>query len=346
MIVEDSPTMRLLLEEIVRGDPRLRIHSVQGSAEAALEAMAKDPPDVVSMDILLPGMDGLEATRRILRDHPLPVVVISSTTATTEVQPAIEALHSGALAVLPKPDGPGAPGFERQCRRITDQLVAMSQVRVIRRRPRLEAAARGAEVVGDSLPGIAAPAGPVSIVAIGASTGGPIALVEMLESLPASFPLPILLVQHIAPGFGEGFAHWLDSVLSLKVVPAVEGEPPRPGTVHVAVDGRHLALRAGQLTLPDTPPVGVHKPSASVLFESMVPFARQTASFLLTGMGSDGASGLLALRRAGGWTATQEASSCAVYGMPQAAVAAGASCVSLSLAEMGSILRSLTPCKL
>lgn len=350
LIVEDSPTVRLLLEEIILADARLQLLGSCASGEEALRFVERQRPDVISMDILLPGIDGHETIRRLLSSHPIPVVVISSTTSSAESRHAMEALHAGALTVLPKPEGPEAPNFDRQQKKITDTLYSMSQVRVIRRSG-LRASKSPPAPVTAPPPPRSAPPPPVSrlpagqstrIVGIAASTGGPPALVDLLAPLPKDFPLPILLVQHIAPGFGESFAEWLDSVISLPVwIPRVGESLNSPG-VRVAPDGLHLGVSRGTVALLDTPPVGVHKPSADVLFQSLAhEFRRSAAGFILTGMGRDGARGLLELRRAGGLAIGQEESSCAVFGMSQAAWEIGA-CSSLqTLPAMTQLLRQL-----
>jgi len=343
--------MRLLLEEVIAADPRLSLAGSCADAEAALTFLKANRPDVVSMDILLPGIDGVEAIRRILAEQALPIVVISSTASCSESRHAMEALHAGALAALPKPEGPDSPDFEKHCRRIADQLVAMSQVRVIRRMrtradnpaPRLAPSEPAAPLAISA----AAPGRPVGteVVGIAASTGGPIALVDLLGALPADYPLPILLVQHIAPGFAVSFAEWLDGSVPPAVACAVDGETVRPGRVYLAPDGRHLALRGGRVALLDTPPSGVHKPSANVLFESLArECGPRAAGVILTGMGRDGAEGLAAMRRAGAWTCGQNEESCAVFGMPQAARDAGAVDELLSTTEISRRLASLRVC--
>lgn len=341
LVVEDSPTVRLLLEEIIKSDPRLEVLASCSSAEDALALIPQRRPDVISMDILLPGMNGLDAIRHILAEHPVPIVVVSSTTSSAETRHAIEALHAGALAVLPKPEGPCAPDFAKLSRRIADQLAAMSQVRVIRRmRPRVSRnpVAPGQTAGMGDIPGLRA-------IGIAASTGGPVALVDLLGSLPGDFPLPILLVQHIAPGFGESFAEWLNSVLQVKVRYPADNEPLQAGHVYLAPDRRHMAVRGDRISLLDTPPVGVHRPSANVLFESLaVSYGSAAAGIILTGMGRDGAQGLLAMKQAGAWTCGQDEDTCAVFGMPQAARDLGALCSLLPIAHINKLLLQLRPC--
>jgi two-component system chemotaxis response regulator CheB len=344
LVVEDSATMRLLLEAIVESDPRLELAGSCADAESAIEFLTTRRPDVISMDILLPGMDGLEAIRRILAEYPIPIVVISSTASSAESRHAMEALHAGALAALAKPDGPASPDFSKQSRRIADQLVALSQVKVIRRHPARESRQPRQTPAPSPAPPVSAGKA-TRVVGIAASTGGPVALVDLLAPLPASFPLPILLVQHIAPGFAESFADWLDGALELRVACAKNGETLEAGRIYLAPDGRHLAVRGDRAVLLDTPPSGVHKPSGNVLFNTLArDYGAAAVGIILTGMGRDGSEGLLAMRRAGAWTCGQAEESCAVFGMPLAAKEAGALCELLPIPAISARLNSLTPC--
>jgi two-component system, chemotaxis family, protein-glutamate methylesterase/glutaminase len=345
LVVEDSPTMRLLLEEIISADPRLTLMGSCESAEQAIERLATERPDIISMDILLPGIDGLEAIRRILAETPIPVVVISSTTSSAESRHAMEALQAGALTVLPKPEGPDSPNFARHCRRITDQLAAMSQVRVIRRiKPRHSNEGQSAFFQPASV-ATSGPSQAIRAIGIAASTGGPVALLELLAPLPATFPIPILLVQHIAVGFGESFAQWLNESLALRVCYAEHLCPLLPGHVYLAPDGKHLAVMDHRCVLLDSPPVGVHRPSATVLFESLAKeYGAAAAGIILTGMGQDGAQGLVTMRRAGAWTCGQDEESCMVFGMPQAAEQMGALSALMSLTAISNTLNRMNLC--
>ncbi len=327
MLVEDSPTVRTLLCHIIDRDPRLQLAAVCVSAEEALDSIAQVAPDVVSMDIRLPVMDGLEATRRIMSEHPTPIVVIADSIHDTTLGIAMNALKAGALTVVEKPAGPGAGAYDKIADAIATQLYIMSQVPVIRRRGGF-----GAPVARKPTPDVSPPSR-ASIVGIAASTGGPPALAAVLGGLSSKFPAPILLVQHMGPPFMEGFASWLNDQTELNVKLAESREIPMPGTVYVAPGDRHLELAPGNfLRLTSDPPLASQRPAANCLFQSLARVAGPKAvGVLLTGMGEDGARGLVEMKGAGAFTIAEDETTSVVYGMPAAAVRMGG--VSLSLPQ-------------
>lgn len=335
LIVEDSTVVRELLRHLVARDPRLEVAAAVATAEEALDLLPRLAPDVISMDIRLPGMDGLEATRRIMSDRPTPVVVIASSIYSADLQIAMNALRAGALTVLEKPVGETHPDYEAVAGRLCTQLAIMSQVPVVRQ--------RGARAPAREPRPAAPPAAArrsFQAVGLAASTGGPAALAKVLGALPRDFPLPVLVVQHMTPQFMGGFAEWLGSVISLPVALAAHGEPPAPGRVYVAPAERHLLLGPGRLELGAGPSVSGQRPSGTVLFESMARVLGPGGlGVLLTGMGDDGARGLLALRQGGGYTLAEARSTAVVYGMPMEAVRLGGACESVPLPDVaGRIL--------
>jgi two-component system chemotaxis response regulator CheB len=328
MVVEDSLVVRQLLVHIIASDPRLVVAAAVSSAEEALREIGRIQPDVVSMDIRLPGMDGLEATRRIMAEHPTPIVVIASSIEDSSLKISMNALRAGALTVVEKPVGLSSDGYAAIASTICTQLYIMSQVPVVRQRsfaPWREAPAPRREPEWSAMR--------PSIMGIAASTGGPPALAKVLGALPPDFPLPILLVQHMGAPFLEGFASWLNGLVPLEVRLAQDQEIPKPGQVYVAPGDRHLLLSsAGTLKLSAEPPLGNQRPSATVLFQSMArSLGRRGLGVILTGMGEDGAQGLVELRQAGGYTVAEDESTAVVYGMPAAAVRMGGVNVSLPL---------------
>jgi two-component system chemotaxis response regulator CheB len=329
MVVEDSLVVRQLLVHIISSDPRLVVAAAVSSAEEALQEIGRVQPDVVSMDIRLPGMDGLEATRRIMSEHPTPIVVIADSIEDSSLKISMNALRAGALTVVEKPVGLTSAGYAAIASTICTQLYIMSQVPVVRQRS--FAPWREASTVPKREPdqGSARP----SIMGIAASTGGPPALAKVLGALPRDFPLPILLVQHMGAPFMEGFAAWLNGLMSLDVRLAQDQEIPAPGRVYVAPGDRHLLLSsAGTLKVSAEPSLGNQRPSATLMFQSMArTVGPRGLGVILTGMGEDGAHGLVEMRQAGGYGVAEDESTAVVYGMPAAAARMGGVNVSLPL---------------
>jgi two-component system, chemotaxis family, protein-glutamate methylesterase/glutaminase len=334
MIVEDSAVVAALLEYSIGRDPRLEVCATAASAEEALQILADLSPDVIAMDIRLPGMDGLEATRRIMSGKPIPIVVVAASieSGTWNTMP-MEALRAGALAVLEKPSGTGNAGYEAMAQRLCTQLAIMSQVKLVRQNGRraLQPAANG------MLRAPGGRSGRFRMLGIVCSTGGPQALVQLLGALGVSreapaFPLPMLLVQHMTGSFLAGFAAWLGDVCPFPVRVVKDGCIPVAGTLHMAPSERHLRLDEGRLRLDAGDPVAYQRPSGTVLFQSMArDLGADALGVLLTGMGADGASGLLDVRNSGGYTIAEDESTAVVYGMPAAAMRMGAVCESLPL---------------
>jgi two-component system chemotaxis response regulator CheB len=343
LVVEDSLTVRRRLVEVLDADPELEVVGEAEDGKRGIELCRDLRPDVVTLDMMLPVMSGLAATEYIMAHCPTPILVVSASTNRGELFKTYEALAAGAVEVLEKPDGDEVGGnWEREFRS-TVKLV--SRIKVITHpRVRLGALAwPGLQVERVPEPAVA----PVRrrLVAIGVSTGGPAALLDILCALPSSFPLPILLVIHIGQPFAAAFAEWLDGLVPLPVAYAEDGEPLPPageGRVVMAPAERHLVVRNGRLWLTADSERHSCRPSVDVLFESVArEIGAGAVACLLTGMGRDGAQGLLAVRRAGGVTLAQDEATSVVFGMPQEAIRLGAAGRVLPLSQFAPTLLQL-----
>lgn len=332
LVAEDSPTARQLVVAILDGDPGLQ---VVGQACDGLEAVALTAqlrPDVIVMDMAMPAMDGLEATRRIMAATPTPIVLVSASYEYDDVQRSFQALEAGALQILAKPRGPTAPSFARDAAALTTTTRLMAEVKLVRRvRP----------VTISERP--AAPAPRTKVVAIASSTGGPAALATILSAFEQDLPGPVLVVQHITNGFHQGLADWLDRVCPLPVTLAQDGQPLRDGEVLVAPQDAHLGVASrNTVALAADPPIAGHRPSATHLFRTVAEvFGSGGLGVMLTGMGDDGVTGLRALKAAGGLVLAQDEQSSVVYGMPREAVASGVVDRVVPLAQMAAAITAV-----
>lgn len=337
VVAEDSCTTRALLVSLFASDPTFQVVGEASDGCEAVELTRRLRPDIVTMDVRMPRMDGLEATRCIMIEMPTPIIIVSATLGDDDVVASMRAIKAGALTALAKPPGPGAPEFELARSRFLSTVRALAEVKVVGHRLRM---AR----YMPSRPDLRLPrAGRAGVVAIAASTGGPGAIRTVLDALPYDFGAPVLIVQHLSPGFLKGFAEWLNETCRLRVKVAAEGDQIARGTVYIAPEDRHLSVRpSGVIAALDDPAVDGFRPSASVLFESIAnAFGRSAAAAILTGMGRDGVHGLRRLHELGGRIIAQDEQTSSVFGMPAAAIEAGLadfvlpiSLVSAKLVEM------------
>jgi len=337
LMAEDSRTVRSLITQILESDPEIRVVGTASDGAEAVEMAERLRPDLITMDIHMPVMDGFEATRQIMARAPAPIIIISSMARSEDVQLSLRATQLGAVMVLPTPVGPGSPDFARQSAELVSMARAMSGVKVVRRWDRSPAAPEPQRVAAR------ASSSPVQLVAIAASTGGPAALQQILAALPAAFPAPVLVVQHIARGFTAPLVEWLGSTCPPRVRLAIDGERPVPGTVYLAPDDAHLTLApGGAISLSSSPPIGGFRPSGSALFESVGRMCGTTAAaVILTGMGDDGVSGLRTAHARGVRVIAQDEASSIVHGMPREAVRAGVADEVLPLTEIAARLMAL-----
>ena len=340
LVVEDSPVVREFLVHILGADPAIEVIGTANDGEQALAAVARQRPDVITMDIHMPRLDGLEATRRIMETYPTPIVIVSGSTDPREVATTFRAMEAGALAVLPRPAGIGHPDHEAGVCELVQTVKLMSEVKVIKRWPK---AGRQPQLARAAEPNRAQVEAKVKVIAIGASTGGPPVLQTILAALPEDFPLPLLIVQHMAAGFTQGFVQWLAQTSSLPVHLAAHDEPIRPGHVYVAPDEFQMRVeRGGRIVLKKDEPENGLRPSVSYLLRSVAEvYGRDAVAGLLTGMGHDGAEELKLLKDKGAVTFAQDKESSVVHGMPGAAIDLDAATLVLPAERIAATLAGL-----
>jgi two-component system chemotaxis response regulator CheB len=348
LLVEDSLTIRRRLSDVLAADPEFEVVGEAENGKRAIELCHSLAPDVITLDMILPLMTGLDATEHIMAHCPTPILVVSSSINRGELYKTYDALAAGAVDVLEKPRG-DEPDGEWELR-FRSAVKLVSRIKVITHpRARLGAYGRPSTAAppspSSSSPFFVPNRRPVEIVAIGASTGGPGALVTLLRALPVPFPLPVVIVLHIDEPFGGPFADWLAEQTHHRVSYPSEGDVVRSyaGRVAMAPPGRHLTIAAKRFSPSSAPPRHSCRPSIDVLFETVVrEYGGAVAGCLLTGMGRDGALGLLEIRRAGGLTIAQDEATSVVYGMPREAALLGAAERVLPIESIGQALAALT----
>jgi two-component system chemotaxis response regulator CheB len=342
LVVEDSLTMRRYLVGVVGACPDLEVVGEAEDGKRAIELCQSLRPDVITLDMMMPVMSGVAVTEYVMAYCPTPILVVSASTNRGELYKTYDALAAGALDVLEKPSGNDPDGVWE--RKLVSAVKVAARVRVITHiRAKIGPLGRTPAGPPTFAPSNGAAGG--RIIAIGGSTGGPAAIVEILRRLPAGFAVPILLVIHISDPFGAAFAEWLDGQTTVRVRYAKDGEPlPMLGQAGVvmAPPGFHLVVQQGKLRLSSGPERNSCRPSVDVLFESLAQeLGDKTTACLLTGMGRDGAAGLLALRHAGALTLAQDEATSVVFGMPREAIQIGAAKHVLALDQIAPVLSAV-----
>jgi len=341
LIVDDSQVTRDLLTFILSSDPAIQVTGTAKDGKEAIQAVRDLKPDIVLMDLIMPVMGGLEATRSIMETTPTPIVIVSAVWSASEAKKSFQAMEAGALAALPKPVGISHPHYANLTKELIQTVKLMSEVKVFRKRPQAEkTAVLPADVIFKQN---AAMKKNLKVVVIGASTGGPQAVKTVLSGLPKDFPAPVLIVQHIAAGFIQHFADWLAATTGLPVNLAAPGEYPLPGHAYLAPDAYQMGLSAdGRIVLLPGSPADTLCPSVAFLFRSIAEVCPQNAvAVLLTGMGKDGARELKLLRDKGAVTIAQDRESSVIYGMPGEAVALAAASFVLPPEKIAEMLTGL-----
>jgi two-component system chemotaxis response regulator CheB len=317
LVAASSVQLQELFERAARTDADVQIVGLARSGTEAI-AMARELlPDLVAVGLRLRDLDDAETVKEIMIEAPVPIVMVAQDIGADLGNLSVRALASGALAVIPAPLVSDGRPEEASTRKFLSTLKAMSQVKVVRRwRERPGSARRASGPMGQATS---------RIVAIAASTGGPAAILAILRHIPAGFPVPILVVQHISSGFINGFAASLDAAVSLKVKVATDGDPLKAGTVYLAPDNRQLGVaNRSRIRVADDPPVHGFRPSGTYLFDSIARvFGNKSLAVILTGMGTDGAEGLREIRKVGGQAIAQDETTSVVFGMPKAAIDSG-----------------------
>ena len=336
IVVDDSTIIRRLLTDIIHSAADIEVVATASDAFEARELIRTHNPDVVTLDVEMPGMNGLEFLSRLMRLRPTPVIMISSLTA-MGANTTMQALALGAVDVIAKPQLAGANELLNYAEDICDKIRAAAGAHI---------SFETAPPVPWTPPATAASTSPCKLIAIGASTGGTEAIRTLLDALEPRCP-PVVIVQHMPPGFTLSFAERLSTSSRLTVCEATHGQALLPGHAYVAPGGYHMRVgrNAGRLVaeIGSDDPINKHRPAVDALFHSIPPaLAKDCFAVILTGMGKDGAQGLLTLRQAGAYTIAQDETSCVVFGMPREAIALGAACEVLSLSAIaGQLNRKL-----
>jgi len=343
LITEDSPVVRGYLEYILNSDPDIEVVGTARDGKEAVRMVSTIRPDVITMDIHMPEMDGFEATRKIMETHPVPIVIVSASWNPEEVDKTFRTMEAGAVAALEKPRGMGHPQSEASVKELIQTVKLMSEVKVVRRSARHRVIQRDSIAVQEREKSAIKPNPNIKIVIMGASTGGPLVLQTILSSLPRNFPIPIVIVQHIAMGFLSGLKDWLCKTTDFPVKIAEQGEYCMAGNAYLAPDGVQIALERNlRIVLSDNVADNSLCPSISHLFRSVVhTFGKDVIGVLLTGMGRDGSKELKLLKEKGGITIAQDKDTSVIHGMPGEAIKMGGATYILPSHQIAEKLKSL-----
>ena len=342
LIVEDSPSVQDLLIYILNSDPEIEVIGTAYTGKRAIKFLEHNKPDIITMDMDMPEMNGLEATRIIMETKPVPILIVTASWLPSDVKATYQATEAGALAMLEKPRGIGHPDHNRMAIEFVKMVKLMSEVKVVKRRAR----AQRKPVKVKLPPSIPKPEQiktNVKLIAVGASTGGPPALQKILSLLPKNLPVPVLIVQHIAKGFLKGFVEWLNDTTGYNVHIAANNEDPKQGNVYVAPNGYQMGVKmGGKLVVRKDEPENNLCPSVSYLFRSVAEVFKENAiGVLLTGMGKGGAYELKIMKDHGAITIAQSEESSVIYGMPGEAVKLGAAKYILSPEQIAGTIEQI-----
>lgn len=345
LVIDDSAVMRAFLGRVVQSQPDMELMGVSPDPLLAFDRIRRGAPDVITLDVEMPRMNGLDFLRKLMAIRPMPVIMISSLTR-RGAETTMKALELGAVDFFPKPSS--FDQLEGGAQEIAEKIRAASHAKVARRGARAFPPSGFSPLQKSPVPSAShpPPAGAVQcVIGIGASTGGVEALRTVLSALPAHMP-PILIAQHMPAGFTETFARRLDTLCDLHVKQAEDGDVVQPGVAYVAPGGRHLMLmRRGAnyyTRVTEDPPVNRHRPSVDTLFRSIArTMGKQAIGIMLTGMGGDGADAMVEMSQGGAYTIAQDEASCVVFGMPWQAIVAGGVREVTALSDIASRMEAL-----
>lgn len=337
LIVDDSPLIRQILTDMLESEPEFKVAGRAQDGREAVQMADHLRPDVITMDIRMPRLDGLEATRQIMSACPTPIIVVASSIYESDMNIAFNAIAAGALTVVEKPKGLAPTDYDA----VRDQLLA--NVRLMRNIPLVTLGATEERQQISTSNSREQPEVDVKLISIAASTGGPGALNQILKKLPEDFSIPIVVVQHMSNGFTKGFAQWLDKITPLDVRIATDGEQIMPGSVLIAPEDTHVKVGPDSIIrLEQSPPVNKMRPSANYLFDSAAQaYGMAAVGIVLTGIGDDGIEGLSSLRQVGGYVVAQDEESSAVFETPKEAIDLDIVDQILSPKDIASLILSL-----
>lgn len=355
LIADDSPVILASLENILSSESSIRVIGTARNGQEAVRLALSKKPDVITMDINMPVMDGLEAVREIMETNPIPVIIISGIMDADDPKDTFKALEAGAVTIMNKPRALGSKESSIYAKQLIQQVRLLSEIRLIKRiaRPKTAGSSFTDNTSGNNISkGLArknflsgGKAAHPEIIAIAASTGGPPVIQKILSSLPKNFSIPVVIIQHIVAGFMLDFARWLGETSSVPIVIPQNTEEILPGRCYIAPDGYHLKIRKKQFIYCQDKKHNIC-PSASVLFESISEeYGPRALGIILTGMGNDGAEELKKMKQSGAVTIAQDRNTSVIYGMPGEAARIGAADMILSPDEIIKYLRDLNPGK-
>jgi two-component system, chemotaxis family, protein-glutamate methylesterase/glutaminase len=339
LVVDDSLTIRELMIYILNSDNDIQVIGTASSGENAIKFIEKNKPDIITMDIRMTGMDGFETTRRIMETNPVPIVIITGLFNSQDIDKTFQSMEAGAVSVLEKPVGITDVDFYKVSQEIINTVKLMSEIKVVRRKTdykKVKQSFPSCVKLDSVLPNI-------KIAAIGVSTGGPPVLQTIFSKLPPNIKIPILVVQHITPGFIKGLVDWLSGVTKYTIHIAAQGERALPGHIYFAPDGFHMEIREnGYIFLSETEKENGSRPAVSCLFRSVANYyGKDSMGILLTGMGKDGAGELKLLKDKGAITVVQDRETSTIYGMPGEAVKLDAATYVLSPEKIAELFKEI-----